>query len=87
MLLRVVDEHGEPLPVGSTIVALPSGREYLVAFDGLVDVNGLSTDDWSAPGADVRVNCRTGLPKFDPDSFEMPELVAHCTSRAIALKD
>jgi len=27
------------------------------------------------------------LPKFDPDSFEMPELVAHCTSRAIALKN
>ena len=87
VLLRVVDERGEPLPVGSTIVALPSGREYMVAFDGLVDFNGLSTDDWIAPGADVRDNCRTGLPKFDPDSFEMPELVAHCTSRAIALKD
>ena len=87
VLMRVVDEAGEPLDVGSTIVSLPSGREYMVAFDGLVDFNGLSSDTAIALGADTGKGCQTALPTFDLDSFDMPELVARCTSRTIALKD
>ncbi|QYJ07297.1 fimbria/pilus outer membrane usher protein [Qipengyuania flava] len=87
VLMRVVDEAGEPLDVGSTIVSLPSGREYMVAFDGLVDFNGLSNDTAIALGADTGKGCQTALPEFDLDSFDMPEVVARCTSRTIALKD
>nr|WP_282099692.1 fimbria/pilus outer membrane usher protein [Qipengyuania qiaonensis] len=87
VLLRVVDEQGEPLPVGSTIVSMPSGREYMVAFDGLVDFNGLSEDEWIALDPGMGGDCRTVLPEFDLDSFAMPDLVARCTSRTMALKD
>jgi len=86
-LLRVIDEQGQPLPVGSKIVSMPSGREYMVAFDGLVDFNGLSDDKWIAPGPGMADDCRTALPKFDLESFEMPDLVARCTSSTIALRD
>ena len=87
VLLRVVDEQGEPLPVGSKVVAMPSGREYMVAFDGLVDFNGLSKDESIALGADLGGDCRTQLPVFDLESFDMPEVAVRCTSRTIALKD
>ena len=87
VLLRVIDEQGQPLPVGSKIVSMPSGREYMVAFDGLVDFNGLSDDKWIAPGPGMADDCRTALPRFDLESFEMPDLVARCTSSTIALRD
>lgn len=87
VLLRVVDSQGEPLPVGSSIVALPSGREYMVAFDGLVDFNGLSQDSEIAISADLASECRTRLPVLDPDSFDMPELALSCTASSVAMKD
>lgn len=87
VLLRVVDANGDPLPVGSSIVALPSGREYMVAFDGLVDFNGLSDDTEIAVAADLARECRTQLPGLDPDSFDMPELAVRCTASTIAVAD
>ena len=87
VLLRVTDGQGEPLPVGSTIVAMPSGREYMVAFDGLVDFNGLSQDEYIVPAPDLGSECRSTLPEIDLESFDMPEAALRCTSRTIALSN
>ena len=87
VLLRVTDGQGEPLPVGSTIVAMPSGREYMVAFDGLVDFNGLSQDEYIVPAPDLGSECRSTLPEIDLESFNMPEVALRCTSRTIALSN
>lgn len=87
-LVQVSDQSGEALPIGTRLIAQPSGREYTVAFDGIFDFNALSVDDYLVIEGEMGQACRIELPEnMDPDSFEIPELVSICTHSTIARAD
>lgn len=86
-LIRLVDGLGRPLAAGTPLTAQPSGREYHVAFDGLVDVNGLSQDDELTLRQPAGGVCHIPLPDLSEASFDSPQITAECAASTIALKD
>ena len=86
-LIKLVGTDGQPLPVGTNLIAQPSGREYMVAFDGLIDFNALSGDETLELQSIGGALCQIALPDMGEDSFDIPEGQAVCRTSSIALSN
>ena len=86
-LIRLIDGSGRPLATGTRLIAQPSGREYHVAFDGLVDFNALSGDKELTLKQPADGLCRIPLPDFGEASFDSPQITVECVAPTIALKE
>lgn len=86
-LIKLVDALGKPLKVGTQLVAEPSGTEYMVGYDGLLDFNVLSGDDSFNIVQPGRAPCIMAVPKAEIESFDVPEGRASCIGLNIAKAD
>lgn len=84
-LIKLVDMTGQPLNVGTQLVAQPSGTPYSVAFDGLIDFNALSGDTKLMLDGAGGTSCAIKLPRLEQDiGFDIPEAFAECAGLNIA---
>ncbi|WP_165961162.1 fimbria/pilus outer membrane usher protein [Qipengyuania sediminis] len=64
--IKLTDTRGAALEAGLPVVALPSGRETLVGFDGMLEFNTASGDRRLIVGA-AEGRCEVAIPKTLPD--------------------
>lgn len=83
-LIKLVDALGRPLEVGTQLTAQPSGTEYMVGYDGLLDFNILSGDETFTITQAGRVPCSMPIPIGEIESFDIPEGRASCIGLDLA---
>lgn len=60
--VRLLDSEGQPLALGTQVLAKPSGEALIVGYDGFVETNGAGPDRALEADLGSRGICRFGLP-------------------------
>ena len=89
-LFRLVHSNGRQVAPGTVVQALPSKSEYVVGFDGMVEINGWHDDNELRFQADENRSCfasftTSSLKRFSNDNGDIPEVRCDGTSRQIAI--
>lgn len=88
-LFRLVEADGKQVAPGTVVQALPSKSEYVVGFDGMIEINGWHDDNelrfQSADNRTCFASFATSqLKRFDNDNGDTPEVRCNGSIRPMA---
>ena len=81
-LIRLTDRYGKDIPAGTRVRAFPSQVEYIVGFDGELEINSSLADSAIEIGSPAGGVCRSDLPAGANDN---DAVVVQCADRIFAM--